>query len=234
MLSVGDSSGGGNGSGSDTAPDGAVDERHPLNELLGGWYGVIETAAPPVVFVATYLLTGKNLTAAVIVGIAVGIALAILRLIRRERPGRVLGALLIVVIGAIFAARTGNAADYFWPRVLANFASALAFAISIMARWPLLGVIVGPMLGTRMRWRQDPVLMKAYSRATWWWVLLSLVRGAIQVPLILNDQLVALAAVSVLFYVLVVATVAASWWTIKRSIPADHPGIRSPRAPQDA
>ena len=206
-----------------------VDERHPLNELLGGWYGVVETAAPPVLFVATYLVSGKNLTAAVVVGIAVGILLAILRLIRKERPGRVLGALLIVVIGAIFAARTGNAADYFWPRVLANFLSAIAFAFSIAIRWPLIGVIIGPMLGTRMRWRNDPVLMKAYSRATWWWVLLSLVRGAIQVPLILNDQLVALAAVSVLFYVLVVATVALSWWSIKRTVGEDHPGIRHPQ-----
>lgn len=213
--------------------EGALDERHPLNELLGGWYGVVETAAPPVLFVATYLVTARNLTAAVIVGIAVGIGLAVLRLVRRERPGRVLGALLIVIIGALFAARTGNAADYFWPRVLANFASALAFAISIIVRWPLLGVIVGPMLGTKMRWRGDPVLMTAYSRATWWWVLLSVVRGVIQVPLILNDQLVALAAVSVLFYVLVVGTVAASWWTIKRSIPAGHPGIRKPQT-QDA
>ena len=85
------------------------------------------------------------------------------------------------------------------------------------------------MLGTRMRWRNDPVLMKAYSRATWWWVLLSLVRGAIQIPLILNDQLVALAAVSVLFYVLVVATVALSWWSIKRTIGGNHPGIRHPQ-----
>lgn len=207
-----------------------VDEQHPLNQLLGGWYGVVETAAPPVLFVGAYLLTGRNLTIAVIVGIAVGILLAAIRLARKERPGRVLGALLVVVLGAIFAARTGNAADFFWPRVLANVLSALAFAFSIAIRWPLLGVIVGPMLGTRMRWRNDPVLLKAYSRATWWWVLLSVIRGAIQIPLILNDQLVWLAAVSVLFYVLVVLTVAASWWTIKRTIGADHPGIRHPQA----
>ena len=207
-----------------------VDEQHPLNQLLGGWYGVVETAAPPVLFVGAYLLTGRNLTIAVIVGIAVGILLAAIRLARKERPGRVLGALLVVVLGAIFAARTGNAADFFWPRVLANVLSALAFAFSIAIRWPLLGVIVGPMLGTRMRWRNDPVLLKAYSRATWWWVLLSVIRGAIQIPLILNDQLVWLAAVSVLFYVLVVLTVAASWWTIKRTIGSDHPGIRHPQA----
>lgn len=195
---------------------------------MGGWYGALESAAPPILFVLSYLLSGQNLTVAVIIGIGVGVILAGVRLYRRERPGRVLGALLIVVLGAMFAAYSGNPAYYFWPRVLANLLSALAFAISIVVRWPLLGVIVGPMLGTKMRWRKDPVLMRAYSRATWPWVLLSLVRAAIQIPLILNDALVGLAIVTALFYFLVALTVAASWWIIKRSIPADHPGLRNP------
>lgn len=195
---------------------------------MGGWYGALESAAPPILFVLSYLLSGQNLTLAVIVGVGIGVLLAAVRLYRREKPGRVLGALLIVVLGAMFAAYSGNPAYYFWPRVLANLLSALAFAISIVIRWPLLGVIVGPMLGTKMRWRSDPVLMRAYSRATWPWVLLSLVRAAIQIPLILNDALVGLAIVTGLFYFLVALTVAVSWWIIKRSIPTSHPGLRAP------
>jgi hypothetical protein len=29
-------------------------------------------------------------------------------------------------------------------------------------------------------------------------------------------------------------TIAASWWIIKRTLPADHPGIRQPQIPTSA
>ena len=113
-------------------------------------------------------------------------------------------------------------------RVLANILSALAFAGSILIKRPLMGVIIGPIMGTGMRWRQDPDLLKAYSRVTWLWAILSLVRAAIQIPLIQAGQLAWLGATPFLFYGLVALTIAASWWVIKKTLPPDHPGIRRP------
>ncbi|HEV8023438.1 MAG TPA: DUF3159 domain-containing protein, partial [Candidatus Nanopelagicales bacterium] len=107
----------------------------------------------------------------------------------------------------------------------------LAFVVANFVRWPLLGVIVGPLVGTGMRWRKDPVLVRAYARASWLWVLLNLVRAAVLLPLITANALWGLAATGVFFYLLVIATVLGSWVIIKRSIPADHPGIRSPQSP---
>ena len=43
---------------------------------------------------------------------------------------RALGSMFIVLISAYIASRTGSAADFFWPRVLLNAASALAFVIA--------------------------------------------------------------------------------------------------------
>ena len=71
--------------------------------------------------------------------------------------------------------------------------------------------------------------MRAYNRASWLWVLLCLIRAAVLIPLIENNWLWALAASGALFYALVIATVLLSWVVIKRTLPADHPGIRSPR-----
>ena len=77
-------------------------------------------------------------------------------------------------------------------------------------------------------------LLKAYSRVTWLWAILSLVRAAIQIPLIQAGQLAWLGATPFLFYGLVAITIAASWWVIKRTLPADHPGIRQPQIPATA
>lgn len=203
---------------------------HPLKSLIGGPRGAIEGMLPPVIFVVVYIAFSDNLTYAVIAAVATGVVLAILRLVRGERPVRVVGALLVVAFAAFVAYYTGSAVAYFWPLVLANFASALAFAFSILIRWPLLGVIVGPIVGTGMRWRQDPDLLRAYARASWLWVLLNIIRGVVQIPLIQGEDLWALAAIRPVFYVLVIVTVLLSWVIIKRALPADHPGIRNPRS----
>ena len=215
--------------------DRPIDDRHPLNVLIGGWRGLIESVLPPVLFVLTYYVAGRYsdhaLSIAIVVVLLVAALLAMLRVIRKERPIRILTVVLGVGVGAMFAATSGNAVDYFWAAVLGNVATAIAFALSILWRWPLLGVIVGPLMGTGRRWREDPDLLKAYSRASWLWVILSVVRALVRIPLILNDWLGALAVAPVFFYGLVTLTIAGSWVVIKRTLPPSHPGIRHPVLP---
>jgi len=211
-------------------PDADVDaDRHPVAMLLGGPWGAVESMAPTVLFVLGYFASGNNLLVAVGISLAVALVLAIAKMVRGEKPVRVITGLLGVAIAALFAAYQDDPLGFFQIRVLANILSALAFAISILIRRPLMGVIIGPLMGTGMRWRKDPDLLRAYSRVTWLWVILSLVRAAIQIPLIQNNQLAWLGATPFLFYGLVAITVAASWWVIRRTLPADHPGIRHPR-----
>ena len=206
-----------------------VDVRHPLNVLLGGPWGAVESMAPTVLFVLAYFASGSNLTVAVVVALGVAVVLAGIKIARREKPIRVLSGLVGVAIAALFAAYQDDPLGFFQIRVLANILSALAFAGSILIKRPLMGVIIGPVMGTGMRWRQDPDLLKAYSRVTWLWALLSLVRAAIQVPLIEAGQLAWLGATPFLFYGLVALTIAASWWVIKKTLPPGHPGIRHPQ-----
>lgn len=219
---------------SEGRPTPTDDDRHPLSILMGGPWGFVESMGPTVLFVVAYFASGSNLAVAVGVSLGAAMILALVKVRRGERPIRVLSGLLGVAIAALWAAYSNDPLGFFQVRVLANILSALAFAISIVVRRPLIGIIVGPLLGTGMRWRQDPDLLRGYSRATWLWVVLSLVRAAIQIPLIAAGQLAWLGATPFLFYGLVALTVAGSWWVMKKSLPPDHPGIRHPRIPGEA
>lgn len=218
------------GTGTQEFYDGASEKSdHPLAALIGGPRGALESILPPAVFIGIYVATGDDVLWASIVSIVIAVGFAIWRIAEGKRPTRAVGALFVVAISAYIAVRTGSAAAFFWPRVLINVVSAMAFIFSIAIRWPLLGVIVGPIVGTRMRWRQDPDLVRAYGRASWLWVALCLIRAAILIPLIEQEALLPLALTGALFYALVICTVLLSWVVIKRSLPADHPGIRHPR-----
>ena len=59
-------------------------------------------------------------------------------------------------------------------------------------RWPLIGVFIGPLVGEGMEWRKDPRLLRVYTRASWIWVGLFVLRLAVQLPLYLAEDLVAL------------------------------------------
>jgi len=203
---------------------------NPLHDLLGGPRGALESSLPSVVFVSGYLISGQGLAVALAAAIVTALVLAALRLRRREKPVRVLGGLVAVAIAAVVAARTGNPADYFLPSLLANLAAALIWATSIVARWPLLGVVLGAALRQRNAWRSDPDLVRAYSRASWIWAVSFLVRAGVNTPLYLSDNLVGLGIARVLLgWPMVLLVIAASWWTIRRTLPEDHPGILHPQ-----
>ena len=212
----------------ESRPQTTSDGRHPLAALIGGPRGALESILPPLAFVAMFTWT-KSIGWSVGIALLLAVLFAVWRVVEGKRPTRAVSALLIVVLSAYVAVKMDSAVAFFWPRVLVNLISALAFAVSILIRWPLLGVIVGPILGTRLQWRKDPVLVRAYGRASWLWVALCLVRAAILVPLIEQNVLWGLAFTGALFYGLVILTVLGSWAIIRSSIPTQHPGVRHPQ-----
>ncbi|QCR18202.1 DUF3159 domain-containing protein [Agrococcus sp. SGAir0287] len=217
----------------------ATATRDSLPDLLGGRRSAIEASIPPAAFLVGWLAGGAlpgSLTLWLGCGAAVlaSLVIAIVGLAQGRRPRAVVVGLLAVVVAALVAAHTGEARDFFLIRLLSNAASALAWAGSIVVRWPLLGLIVGAVVGTRTRWRRDPVLLRAYQRASWIWVLQYVVRLAVFVPLWLLDLPGALAFFqAVLTYPLVAACLVVSGVVLVRSIPHGHPGIRHPRAPEE-
>lgn len=201
-----------------------------LAQLLGGRSGAVDATLPPLAFVLGWLLLDRSVALGALVALLVGALVAGVRLVRGDRPRAVLFGLLAVAVAALVALRTGRAADFFLVQLVSNAASALAWAGSIAVRWPLLGVVVGAVVGQRTRWRRDPDLLRGYARASWPWVAQYLLRVAVFGVLWWADAVVALGVARVvLSWPLVAACLTASWWVLRRSLPADHPGLRHPR-----
>lgn len=202
-----------------------------LRELLGGRRGALDASIPPAVFVLGWLLTGRSIGWGALAAVATGAVIGVVRLARGGRVTAVLASVAAVGGAALIALYTGRAQDFFLAQVLANGASALAWAVSILVRWPLLGVVVGVLLGQKTRWRRDPDLLRAYGRASWVWVfgqytLRVVVFGALW----WSGWVVALGVARVaLSWPLIAATVAVSAVVLRRALPDGHPGLRHPR-----
>jgi hypothetical protein len=211
-----------------------------LGALLGGRKAGIDATLPPVAFVVTWLLTSRSIGWAALVAVVVGMAVAGYRLSRGDKPRAVLIGLLGVAVASIIVTYTGRAADFFLLQLAANAASTLAWAVSIVLRWPLLGVIVGALLGQKTRWRRDRELVRAYSMASWIWVaqyaLRVLVFGALYLYDYLHPSEAAVVALGVarvaMSWPLVAACIAVSGVVLLRALPKDHPGFRNPRIPE--
>ncbi len=97
-----------------------------------------------------------------------------------------------VAIAGFIATRTGRAEDFFLPGLLFNAGYAIAYAASIAVGWPLMGILIGPIIGDGMKWRQDPSRVRLFNRMSWIWVALFTTRLAVQLPFYLTGSLVAL------------------------------------------
>jgi hypothetical protein len=203
-------------------------EDESLSSLLGGRSGALDATVGPVVFVLGWLLAGQNL----VIGSVAAVMATVVVTIRRLRLGGTPRAAVLSVLGtltaAVVAAVTGRPEDFFLVQLAANGGSAVAWTVSVLVRWPLLGLVVGGVVGQRTRWRRDPVLLRAYGRASWVWVGQYMIRIVVFGVLWWAGAVVALGVARlVLTWPLIVACLATSWLVIRRVLTAaGHPGIR--------
>lgn len=168
-----------------------------LVDAIGGPLGVAESAVPAALFVAVYTLGGEDVTLAAIIAVAVGAVLTLARVIRGQTVQFAVSGLVGIALAGFIVSRTGKAEDFFLPGILINIAYAVGYLVSIIVRWPLMGVIISTVTSQGMGWRKDPAMMRAYDRASWVWVGLFSLRLAVQLPLYFAGALVALGTAKV-------------------------------------
>ncbi len=172
-------------------------ERLLLERAIGGWRGIIDSGLPTAVFITAYFVTGSDLQRSVIAALVAGLLIVGWRLVRRESLQQVLSGFLGVVVAAAFTRWTGRAEDFFLPGLLTNLAYGSAFLVSILVRWPLIGVATGYLIGEGTSWRSDPDLRRTYAAASWIWVALFFGRMLVQAPLYLAGAVGALGVLKI-------------------------------------
>ena len=170
--------------GLETAPEVRA-EALLLERAIGGWRGVIDSGVPTAVFVVAYVVTGSQLRPSLIAALVAGGLIALWRLVRRESLLQIAAGFVGLAISAWFSARTDNASNVYLPGMLTNLGYGSAFLLSILLRWPLIGVAMGVLTGEGTSWRRDPALRRAYAAASWIWVALFYSRLIVQTPLYL-------------------------------------------------
>jgi hypothetical protein len=150
--------------------------------------------------------------------------------VRRQTPIYALAGVIGVAISAYIAHRTGKAENFFLLGFLLNIAYAGAFLVSMAVRWPLIGVLVSALSKGDYSWRKDPVLLKAYNRATAVWAILFLLRLVVQLPLYFADALVALGAARIGMGVPLFVVGVWFSWLLLRNTPGGVPWARAVEA----
>jgi len=194
-------------------------DKETVIKALGGKKGLIDSGLPAVVFLVTFNLR-NNLREAIVAALSLSFCLAIVRLAKKDTIQHSISGILGVLICAYFANRSGNASDFYIPKLLTNLAYGSAYLIANLVGWPLLGIVLGPLLGENFEWRKDPERKKVYTRASWIWVAMFFSRIAVQYPIYRSGNVNLLGTVNLAMgYPLFFAAAYGSWLVIKTAPP---------------
>ena len=188
---------------------------------IGGARGIIESFLPATVFLVAFVFTNE-LYPALFAAIGVAALAAIARKIAGGTMMQVIAGLAGVIICAVVAGKTGQARDYYLTGLFTNAVYAAGLLLSVLIRWPFIGLIYGFIRNEEFAWRQDTLRRRRYTWATLLVLLVPLLRLLVQVPLYVAGEVEALGVTRLLMGVPLYA--AALWlaWLITRPRSVAH------------
>ena len=187
-----------------------------LIRAIGGVRGLVESLLPGLAFLVIYTVT-SDLTPSVVAPVIVAVGFIIVRAVTRSPVMPAVTGLLGVAISAALALFTGRAEDNFLPGLIINAISIVVLLISIIVRWPLIGVIAGLLTGDSTGWRSDRAKFRVVLVATWCWVGLFALRLGVEGPLYLAGQAAALGSVKLILGVPLYAAMLWVTWLLVRT-----------------
>lgn len=167
-------------------------------EQMGGWQGMVYSALPVAAFVPANAIWG--LKGGVIAALAVAALVAVIRLATRSSIQPAISGFFGVAVCVVIAMVVGgNGKGYFLYGIVMQAVFAVVFAVSLVVRWPLVGVLwhlfdergKGESLKDAAAdhdWRADRRQYRAFAWLTVLWIVMFAVRFAVQFALYQNDS----------------------------------------------
>ena len=185
---------------------------------MGGAQGILESILPGLIFVTVFAFA-HDAVPAVIASAITSVLFILVRIISRKPLTQAISGLLGIGIASFLAFREGgNTRDYFVTGFISNLTYLVPLTISVLIRWPLIGVVAGFLLGEKTAWRKNKREMRIFTSATLLWVGIFGARLAVQWPLYLANNLEALAIVRLVMGLPLYATGLWLTWLMLRGV----------------
>ena len=166
-------------------------DKEKILSALGGKKGLIDSGLPALIFLVSFNFN-QDVRNSAYLALIFSLIVTLIRLFRRETIQHAVSGVIGVALCAWLANRSGKAEDFYLPGLWTNIIYGIAYTISILIRWPVVGLVLGPILGENFKWRQDEARRSVYVKATWVWVALFAIRLLVQLPLYLSGNVNAL------------------------------------------
>ncbi|KZE94028.1 hypothetical protein AVP42_01234 [Agromyces sp. NDB4Y10] len=184
---------------------------------LGGVRGLAEAILPGLVFLVTYTFT-RELVWALVASLGLAVVFTVARLVARTQPTQAIAGLIGVAASAALALWTGRAEDNYVIGFYTNAAYAVAILVSLLVRWPLVGLVVGFLMGDGTAWRRRRRTYRAMQLLTVVWLGMFVARLVVQVPFYYAGNVEALGATRLLMGVPLYALLLVFSWLVVRAV----------------
>jgi hypothetical protein len=196
-----------------------------LLSSVGGVQGLIETTLPSFLYVVVFAFSRSVVVSVSVVAVAV-VALTIRHLLKKRPITQLLGSLVGIGLAIYLTLRPGgNAGDFYLKDFWINGAYGSVLLLSVIVRWPIIGVLVGFLSGQGLSWRKDRRKVRFFDLVTLLWVGLFATRLGIELPLYLLGDIVALGFVKLVlglpFYLTMIWI---SWRLLRKVITPEQDG----------
>ena len=205
--------------------DGYQLDAKSLLASVGGVQGLVETTLPGFLYVLTFTITRNTVIAASVVGVAV-LALTIRHFVLKRPWTQLVGSLVGVGLAIWLTLRPGGqAGDFYLKDFWINAAYGSVLLLSVIVRFPLIGLLMGFLTNQGLSWRKDRRKVRLFDLVTLLWVGLFATRLIVEVPLYLAGDVVTLGFVKIVlglpFYLTMIWV---SWLLLRGVVKAELDG----------
>lgn len=204
-------------SGLGLAADGRIPGGRDLLRAVGGIRGIAEAVLPGLAFLIIFAF-GGGLPLALGVSVGIAVIFTILRIVTRSAATQAVAGLVGAGASAGLALITGEGENNFLLGLITNAVYGAVLLVSMVVRWPLLGVAIGFLMGDGTSWQKDRMKRRVMQWITACWVAMFVLRLAVQLPLYFASAVEPLAAAKLAMGIPLYVPLLLLSWVMTRSV----------------